>query len=287
MANVLSRLGLDGAPSGALDEALVIESSGTADGTSSVSAGQDQELTTLGLGGYSVSTPLFQYYAVVDTATGTAAGTAVVDGRSSALWNSTGTAGGTSTAEAASTSPVFLTSLGLGGYSQTYPLAEFLTGDNGAGFAQGSSTALALSDVPIVEDVGSPDYGYIGAITGSGTSTQTTNVLVVNPTGGLTFGGTAPGLKGFSYTASGGLALAGTGGLLKSRTWVSTGGILFSGSSSGGSNVIKSFTFNPSGGILFAGTGSVAFFKNFGPGATGKIRDKRRLTMSTRSYSRG
>ena len=287
MANVLSQLGLTATPEADFQSALTVEGAGQADGSSIAAAAETQEYTELGLGGWGTSSPMFIYQSPsLDSATGLAQGTVVVDGQSTTYWNSVGLAAGTSTVEAGYSNTEYLTTLGLSGVSQSYPLLDQATSDTGTGLAFGTSTAEASADVPIVEDYGS-DRASIGSLAGSGNATSSQNALVVNASGGLSFSGTATRLKGFTYSAVGGLAFAGIARGIKTRTVNPTGGLLFSGFGGGNPNEIKSFTYNPSGGIQFAGTASVSFFKDFGPGATGKIRDKRRITFSTRSYSRG
>jgi hypothetical protein len=255
----------------------------------SVSSTSISELTELGLSGTSASYPVFQYQVTPDSGAGYAAGTAVVQANASITLFTTGTSDGTSTAEATYEAFEAITTLGLGGYSVSYPLYLASTSDQGAGSAFGTSTVLGVSDVAIIEDIGDPDYGILSSITISAAATVATNVLEVTPSGGISFGGTAPRLKGFTYSASGGFLFSGTASAVKSRTVepVRATSLTFSGTGGGSPNQIQNYIYSPTGGIILAGQGSVSFFKDFGPGATGKIRDKRRITFSTRSYSRG
>ena len=260
---------------------------GAADGIATASAVSDYNYTAMGLDGVSQSSPLFlPPVAQTDTGVGLAAGVAVVDGHSDALLDGAGSSDGVATAEAISEQLETYTTLGLGGYGLSSPLYLASTSDEGVGSAYGTSTVVGISNVAIIEDIGY-DAVTLAAVTVVGAASIFANILEVTASGGLSFAGTAPRLKGFSLQASGGLALAGTASSVKSRTWQPSMGITFSGFGNGSGNQQQFYEYFATGGIQFGGTGSAKFFKDYGPGATGKIRDKRRLTLSTRSYSRG
>ena len=69
------------------------------------------------------------------------------------------------------------------------------------------------------------------------------------PTGGITFGGTAPLARTFISPVSGGIVFAGTSAHSLSRIVTPTGGIVFAGTSAAS----RTFAWLPTGGIVFAG----------------------------------
>lgn len=290
MSYVLSQLGLFGTPEGDYNSSLEVEATGTSDGSSSGSNVQEAETyTTLGLAGFGVSYPL-HLTSTTPTAQGLAQGVAIVDGQSTTLANGVGEANGTSTVEGYYGIPDYLTTLGLFGLPRSHPMYLDPTSASGeaVGSAFGTSTVYGEADVALIEDIGDPDNVTLGSVSIEAAATIATNVLNYTPTGGLTFGGEVPRLKGFTYVTAGGISFAGAGRALKSRTISpSTASPLrFAGSASVGTT-IKYYTYTPSGGAVFSGTGSVQFFKNYGPGAGAKVRRSRRISFATKSYSRG
>ena len=264
----------------------------TTGGSASYSGGafvDPGEVTTLGTSGTPQTAPLHDLN-INPEGSGLAEGTCVVEGNSSNLYSSEGLAEGTATVEGYSSEPEFYSTLGLSGTPQTHPLHYVESSDTGVGLAQGTSTATAESNEELIEDIGTPDFGYLDDVTGYGqASLGGLQSITVIPTGGLTFGGTSDGLKGYIHTPTSGLTFGGTGSAKKSRTVpIPTAiTITFNGSAGILLGQPTSRTHTPTGGITFNGQANVSFFKNYGPGAVGKIRDKRRLTFSTRSYSRG
>ena len=287
MSLPLTQLGLGATPDG--NYSVTSEAAGLAEGTSSATTSTYQDLTTLGLYGGASTTPLHNYQAVLDTGVGVSAGSSVVQATAVPLFIGAGVADGTSTATADSIIAPTYTTLGIGGFSSTSPLLDYLTSDTGEGLAQGSSTAEAFAENAVIEDIGTPDTWYLGQVLSTGAGTIGQQSASVTPTGGMTFGGTGSAAKGFICTATGGLSLRGTVAAVKSRTVTpnTASRLTFSGTGAPSQGVTQSFSYTPSGGIQFSGNPTLSFFKDYGPGATGKIRDKRRLTFSTRAYSRG
>lgn len=80
--------------------------------------------------------------------------------------------------------------------------------------------------------------------------------LTVTPTGGISFSGAAPFIRGATKSASGGLTFGGSAAMARGTVRTATGGITFAGTAPQTRRAVRT----PAGGVLLSGTAPVSFF---------------------------